>query len=213
MYQHDHPAHRKLQEIGKEITSKVKPRAVVVFSAHWQGEKDTILVNNAEITELIYDFYGFPDHYYKEKYPNVGSREIAQKVIDAIKGAGLKAEGVKRGLDHGVWAGFKCAGLSNSLSELVSGSPARASPLITALALPLHQLSRCCVRQQSSPSNRQSVFCKSVLLSSIVPIRPVPLLAASDPTLRRADLRQASQNPHGQSQEYSHADCALPHRF
>ncbi|KAK2804918.1 hypothetical protein FQN50_006428 [Emmonsiellopsis sp. PD_5] len=109
MYQHDHPAYRKLQEIGKEITSKVKPRAVVVFSAHWQGGKDTILVNNAESTELIYDFYGFPGHYYKEKYPNVGSREIAQKVIDAIKGAGLKAEGVKRGLDHGVWASFKCA--------------------------------------------------------------------------------------------------------
>ncbi|PGG98438.1 hypothetical protein AJ79_08879 [Helicocarpus griseus UAMH5409] len=109
MYQHDHPAYRKLQEIGREITSKVKPRAVVVFSAHWQASKDTIEVNNAEITELIYDFYGFPGHYYKEKYPNVGSREIAQKVIDAIRGAGMKAEGVKRGLDHGVWASFKCA--------------------------------------------------------------------------------------------------------
>ncbi|EEH22102.2 hypothetical protein PABG_04313 [Paracoccidioides brasiliensis Pb03] len=109
MYQQDQPAYRKLQEIGREITGKVKPRAVVVFSAHWQSSRDTIHVNNAEMTELIYDFYGFPSHYYKEKYPNVGSSEIAQKVIDAIKGAGMKAEGVKRGLDHGVWASFKCA--------------------------------------------------------------------------------------------------------
>ncbi|RDW72549.1 DODA-type extradiol aromatic ring-opening family dioxygenase [Aspergillus mulundensis] len=108
MYDYDHPAYKELSRIGKEITTKVKPRAVVVFSAHWQAGVDTVQVNTAEMTELIYDFYGFPSHYYKEKYPNVGSREIANKVLDAFKQAGIKAEGVKRGLDHGVWASFKC---------------------------------------------------------------------------------------------------------
>lgn len=53
-------------------------------------------------------FYGFPGHYYKEKYPNVGSAEVAKKVLDALGAAGIKAKGVKRGLDHGVWASFKC---------------------------------------------------------------------------------------------------------
>ncbi|KAJ5166254.1 uncharacterized protein N7482_005035 [Penicillium canariense] len=109
MYDVEHPAYKKLGEIGREITTKVKPRAVVVFSAHWQGGRDTIYVNTAEITDLIYDFYGFPDHYYKEKYPNVGSKEVAHKVLDALKDAGIDAQGVKRGLDHGVWASFKCA--------------------------------------------------------------------------------------------------------
>ncbi|XHF96625.1 hypothetical protein AWENTII_000248 [Aspergillus wentii] len=109
MYEKDHPAYSKLGEIGREITTKVKPRAVVVFSAHWQAGRDTIQVNTAEITDLIYDFYGFPSHYYKEKYPNVGSREIANKVLDSLSAAGIQAEGVKRGLDHGVWASFKCA--------------------------------------------------------------------------------------------------------
>lgn len=126
MYDVDHPAYKKLGEIGREITSKVKPRAVVVFSAHWQASRDTIQVNTAEITDLIYEcvwpsfskdigcgahkysFYGFPSHYYKEKYPNVGSPEVAQKVLNALGAAGIKAEGVKRGLDHGVWASFKC---------------------------------------------------------------------------------------------------------
>lgn len=56
MYEHEHPAYRKLQEIGAEITGKVKPRAVVVFSAHWQGKKDTVLVNTAEMTDLIYEY-------------------------------------------------------------------------------------------------------------------------------------------------------------
>ncbi|KAL2007426.1 hypothetical protein VTN00DRAFT_8864 [Thermoascus crustaceus] len=109
MYEHEHPAYRKLQEIGREITTKVKPRAVVVFSAHWQAGRDYVQVNTAELTDLIYDFYGFPSHYYKETYPNIGSKEIAQKVLNALKDAGIKAEGVKRGLDHGVWASFKCA--------------------------------------------------------------------------------------------------------
>ncbi|KAL5051126.1 hypothetical protein BDW71DRAFT_194202 [Aspergillus fruticulosus] len=97
MYDVEHPAYKELGKIGKEITTKVKPRAVVVFSAHWQAGVDTVQVNTAEKTELIYD------HYYKEKYPNVGSSEIANSVLDALKQAGIKAEGVKRGLDHGVW--------------------------------------------------------------------------------------------------------------
>ncbi|KAK4694439.1 4,5-DOPA dioxygenase extradiol, partial [Lecanoromycetidae sp. Uapishka_2] len=60
----------------------VKPKAVVVFSAHWQASSDNeIEINTQEKTDLIYDFYGFPSHYYK----------------------------VSRGLDHGVWASFKCA--------------------------------------------------------------------------------------------------------
>lgn len=66
-------------------------------------------------------FYGFPKHYYQEKYPNVGSREIAQKVIDALQEAGIKAEGVKRGLDHGVWASFKC-GMYNGRRFLFGSS-------------------------------------------------------------------------------------------
>ena len=45
MFDYDHPAYRKLQEIGKEITTKVKPKAVVVFSAHRQAERTTIEVN------------------------------------------------------------------------------------------------------------------------------------------------------------------------
>ncbi|KAJ5952959.1 Extradiol ring-cleavage dioxygenase class III enzyme subunit B [Penicillium vulpinum] len=109
MYDLDHPAYRKLGEIGREITTKVKPKAVVVFSAHWQAGRNTIQVNTAEKTDLIYDFGGFPSHYYKEKYPHVGSTELANEVLRLLKEAKISAEGVKRGLDHGVWVSFKCA--------------------------------------------------------------------------------------------------------
>jgi 4,5-DOPA dioxygenase extradiol len=56
MYDVDHPAYKKLQELGKEITMRVKPKAVVVISAHWQARKNQVLVNTSETTELIYEY-------------------------------------------------------------------------------------------------------------------------------------------------------------
>lgn len=54
-YETEHPAYPVLQAIGKEITEKVKPTAVVVFSAHWQAGRNDIEVNSAESTDLIYE--------------------------------------------------------------------------------------------------------------------------------------------------------------
>ncbi|KAI3322969.1 putative aromatic ring-opening dioxygenase LigB subunit [Xylariaceae sp. AK1471] len=104
-----HPAYVQLAETGHEITTKVKPKAVVVFSAHWQEGPSKISINAAEKTDLIYDFYGFPPHYYEYQYPNNGSPEIAGKVVEKLGKAGIATEKVKRGLDHGVWVGFMAA--------------------------------------------------------------------------------------------------------
>ncbi|KAM0241531.1 hypothetical protein ACHAP5_007487 [Fusarium lateritium] len=108
-YNTKHPVYPVLQQMGKEITHQVKPKAVVVFSAHWMGEENTIHVNNAIDTDLIYDFYGFPDHFYKAKYPNKGSPELASKIMVMLSEAGIQSYGMKRGLDHGVFSGFHVA--------------------------------------------------------------------------------------------------------
>lgn len=102
----NHPAYLKLIETGKEITTKVKPKAVVVFSAHWQEGPSSISVNVVEDAGLIYDFYGFPPHYYEIKYPHTGSPEVAEKVVQRLAAVGIKTNKVNRGLDHGVWVGF-----------------------------------------------------------------------------------------------------------
>ncbi|KAL9113212.1 MAG: hypothetical protein Q9227_002547 [Pyrenula ochraceoflavens] len=105
----EHPAYAKLAAVGQEITTKVIPKAVVVFSAHWQEGPNKIKINAAEHTDLIYDFYGFPPHYYEYDYPNKGSPQVAEKVIEKLAVAGIEVERVNRGLDHGVWAGFMVA--------------------------------------------------------------------------------------------------------
>lgn len=101
-----HPAYIQLAEVGKEITTKVNPKAVVVISAHWQNSPSKISVNVAEKTDLIYDFYNFPPHYYEYEYSNNGSPEIAEIVIQKLGAVGIEVDKVKRGLDHGVWVGF-----------------------------------------------------------------------------------------------------------
>ncbi|KAL2020998.1 hypothetical protein VTK56DRAFT_7772 [Thermocarpiscus australiensis] len=108
-YNKSHPVYPVLQSIGKEITQKVKPKAVVVFSAHWQAEPDEIHLNNAEDTDLIYDFYGFPPEFYQATYPNKGSPALASRILSLLASAGIKAKGLKRGLDHGVFSGFNVA--------------------------------------------------------------------------------------------------------
>lgn len=102
----DHPAFLKLVEIGHEITTKVKPKAVVVVSAHWQHGPSRLAINVGENPGLIYDFKGFPPHYYEIEFPHKGSRKVAEKVIDHLTNEGIAVEGVERGLDHGVWVGF-----------------------------------------------------------------------------------------------------------
>ncbi|KAK3396047.1 Extradiol ring-cleavage dioxygenase, class III enzyme, subunit B [Sordaria brevicollis] len=115
-YNTKHPVYPVLQAIGKEIIHKVKPKAVVVFSAHWQSSsRSEIHLNNAGgPTDLIYDFYGFPDHFYKANFPAVGSPQLAAKIQQLLTKADIPSKGLKRGLDHGVFSGFNVAFPPNS---------------------------------------------------------------------------------------------------
>jgi aromatic ring-opening dioxygenase catalytic subunit (LigB family) len=55
MYDSSHPVYAQLEKIGNEVTQKVKPKAIVVFSAHWQGEPNIVEINTSENTDLIYE--------------------------------------------------------------------------------------------------------------------------------------------------------------
>ncbi|KAL2059490.1 hypothetical protein ABVK25_000783 [Lepraria finkii] len=108
IYETTHPAYSRLESIGCEITQHIKPSAILVFSAHWQADRpNTIEVNISEQEPLLYDFYGFPKHYYLEKYPNRGSPQLAKRVMQLLTEAGIEAVPTDRGLDHGVFVPFK----------------------------------------------------------------------------------------------------------
>ncbi|WP_411683160.1 DODA-type extradiol aromatic ring-opening family dioxygenase [Clostridium thailandense] len=87
----------------KELGEKIKPKAIVVFTAHWESEITKISSIDTSY-EMIYDFYGFSKELYGIKYGAKGSIKIATKIQDLLKIQGIESQlDTGRGLDHGVW--------------------------------------------------------------------------------------------------------------
>ncbi|KAK1758483.1 Extradiol ring-cleavage dioxygenase, class III enzyme, subunit B [Echria macrotheca] len=117
-YNTAHPAYAVLQSIGREITQRVRPKAVVVFSAHWQPETPSeIHINSAVTTPLVYDFYNFPPSYYKATFPSTGSPQLASHIQSLLSSHSIPSRLVTRGLDHGVFSGFNVAFPPSSPTE------------------------------------------------------------------------------------------------
>jgi aromatic ring-opening dioxygenase catalytic subunit (LigB family) len=84
----------------------VKPKAIMVVSAHWEEAQFT--VTTAAAPPLIYDYFGFPEHTYHIRYPAPGAPALAARVRDLLGRAGIKSQAdPERGFDHGVFIPFK----------------------------------------------------------------------------------------------------------
>lgn|SRR5690554_3567345 len=82
-----------------------RPSAVLVISAHWEAPAFT--VNARERHELLFDYYGFPEHTYRLQWPARGDAALAARVERLVAQAGLpEARDDTRGLDHGVFIPF-----------------------------------------------------------------------------------------------------------
>ncbi|GAT31316.1 hypothetical protein RIB2604_04300470 [Aspergillus luchuensis] len=104
------PVQQDLREIGKEIKA-LKPEAIVVTCGHFQGESDVIEVNLKEPTKVWHDLgpswhTTFP-HVFEYQYEHKSSRDLGEKVLKHLLDQGIKAAGVERDLDHGIWVPFK----------------------------------------------------------------------------------------------------------
>jgi 4,5-DOPA dioxygenase extradiol len=88
-----------LESLGATLSN---PKAIVVFSAHW--ESFTQKVSDVEEFETIYDFGGFPDALYQIKYTAKGSQKVTKEIEELFQKEDVKYEiDTIRGLDHGAW--------------------------------------------------------------------------------------------------------------
>lgn len=79
-----------------------KPRSVLMVSAHW--ENAPLTVSATRTVPLYYDFWGFPDRYYKVQYPAPGAPDLAADVERLLGDAGHTVQrDEERGLDHGAY--------------------------------------------------------------------------------------------------------------
>ncbi|MFD8491976.1 dioxygenase [Amycolatopsis sp. NPDC059657] len=90
---------RQLAEWSSTLT---KPKAILVVSAHW--EEAPLTLGATTTVPLVYDFWGFPDHYYQVKYGAPGAPALAEKVRKLLHSTETPVHNApERGLDHGAY--------------------------------------------------------------------------------------------------------------
>ncbi|TYK43784.1 dioxygenase family protein [Actinomadura decatromicini] len=85
-------------ELARWAAELPKPKAILMVSAHW--EEAPLTVGATRRTPLVYDFWGFPEHYYRVRYDAPGAPELADDVSKLIPGVHRDEA---RGLDHGAY--------------------------------------------------------------------------------------------------------------
>ena len=79
-----------------------RPTAILVVSAHW--EEAPLAIGATTTVPLVYDFWGFPEHYYEVRYARPGAPELAGKVRKLLRTPGHPCTTPRpRGLDHGAY--------------------------------------------------------------------------------------------------------------
>ncbi|MDB5213803.1 MAG: hypothetical protein JWO86_1730 [Myxococcaceae bacterium] len=89
-------------ELAAWATSMPRPKAILSLSAHW--ENHPIAIGAVTSVPLVYDFYGFPERYYKLQYAAPGAPQVAARIRELLREKSIAFIDVpERGLDHGTY--------------------------------------------------------------------------------------------------------------
>ena len=92
-------------ELGSWAASLPRPSSILIVSAHWQTAP--VALSATRRVPLVYDFYGFPEHYYRMTYDAPGAPDLAARVKGLMPSNEPVLERETRGLDHGAWVPLK----------------------------------------------------------------------------------------------------------
>lgn len=79
-----------------------RPESILMISAHWEAAP-IALSASAQRVPLLYDFWGFPRHYYEATYDAPLAPALADEVTALLGGRDVVAREESRGLDHGAY--------------------------------------------------------------------------------------------------------------
>ncbi|XP_026749368.2 uncharacterized protein LOC113510138 [Galleria mellonella] len=96
---------REIAEFLKNVRNIVDLKclkAIILVTAH--REEDIVTISAGERHDLLFDYYNFPPESYKLQYGAKGEPELARKIHEAFKNAGIPSRlDTERGWDHGVF--------------------------------------------------------------------------------------------------------------
>lgn len=87
--------------LARWASSLPRPQAILMLSAHWEERPPTLGATTT--VPLVYDFYGFPQKYYQQRYAAPGAPDLATRVRAMLGARGPVADDPIRGLDHGAY--------------------------------------------------------------------------------------------------------------
>ncbi|KAJ3199630.1 hypothetical protein HDU83_002506 [Entophlyctis luteolus] len=118
-----------LTKLGKELLgAKEPPKAFLFVAAHWETSNG-LKVTTSTSHSMVYDYYGFPKHFYDVNYPAKGSPEVAAAAIRLLKNAGFTVEPeTKRGIDHGVFTPLMYLAPKQEIPVVVVSLPITNNP-------------------------------------------------------------------------------------
>jgi 4,5-DOPA dioxygenase extradiol len=91
-----------MSELAAWARAMPKPTSILMVSAHWEQRPTTLGATRR--VPLIYDFYGFPEKHYRQRYPSPGAPELAARVRELLRQRNIaSADDEQRGLDHGAY--------------------------------------------------------------------------------------------------------------
>jgi 4,5-DOPA dioxygenase extradiol len=90
-----------MAELGAWSASLPRPKSILIVSAHW--ESVPIALTATTRVPLVYDFYGFPERYYRMTYDSPGAPDLADRIQALMPPGEAVVRHERRGLDHGAW--------------------------------------------------------------------------------------------------------------
>ncbi len=91
-----------MSELAAWSDATARPASILMVSAHWEQRPTTLGATRP--VPLVYDFYGFPEKYYRTEYPSPGAPALAERVRELLAEQQIAwAADERRGLDHGAY--------------------------------------------------------------------------------------------------------------
>ena len=89
-------------ELARWASELPRPKAVLIVSAHWESAPLTLGATETG-TPLTYDFYGFPERFYRMTYASPGAPWLADRIAATMPDSETVAREPGYGLDHGAY--------------------------------------------------------------------------------------------------------------
>jgi len=91
-----------MTQLASWANAMPRPESILMVSAHWEHRPTTL--GATRTVPLVYDFYGFPEHFYRTRYPAKGAPSLAERVRDLLSKKEIaRTDDPERGLDHGAY--------------------------------------------------------------------------------------------------------------